>query len=172
VIQNNEYKISDNNIEEDIIRSPNTNYEKCVCTSQNTKRLLRVTNSNNEFLKKNNMRNTLFETEEWVEIMRSVNMHPDEFEKFQRNKLLSKLIDAIEMLNRLLIDKNMQISVLEKENESLNEKNIELNNDNINLIAKNAELISSLNNLKLKFTNIESKKEKLLNNDHNKVNST
>jgi len=164
--------MSDNNLEEDIIRSPNTNYEKCVCTSQNTKRLLRLTNTNNEFLKKNNMRNTLFETEEWIEIMRSVNMHPDEFEKFQRNKLLSKLIDAIEMLNRLLIDKNMQINVLEKENESLNEKNIELNNDNMNLIAKNAELISGLNNLKLKFTNIESKKDKLMNNDHNKVNST
>lgn len=171
VIQtNNDYKISDNNLEEDAIRSPNTNYEKCVCTSQNTKRLVKIGNSNNELLKKNNIRNTLFESEEWVEIMRSVNMHPDEFEKFQRNKLLSKLIDAIEMLNRLIIDKNMQINVLERENESLNEKNIDLNNENMNLIARNAEIFSSLNNLKLKFTNIESKKEKHMNNEHNKVN--
>ena len=110
------------------------------------------------------------ECEEWLDIMKNVNLHPDEFEKFSRNKMLSKLIEAIEMLNRLIMDKNLQIRVFDTENESLNLKNRDLNNENMSLIANNAELFSSYNNMKIKLNTIEGNKyEKLLIKENLKV---
>lgn len=163
------YKITDNLADEDGLKSPITNYDKQVCNSQNTRRMIKPNNSQLDLKKRPTFKTTNYECEEWIDIMKNVNMHPDEYEKFSRNKMLTKLIDAIEMLNRLVMDKNLQINVLEEENKSLNEKNKDLNNENMNLIAKNAELFSNYNNMKLKFSSIEAKMDKQAKEEQNKV---
>ena len=77
--------------------------------------------------------------DEWVEILRASGVTPDELERLSKNKLFTHLVEAIEMLSRLLIDKNMHIRLLEKENDSLNQKNENLYKVNCNLIELNAE---------------------------------
>lgn len=54
--------------------------------------------------------------------------------------MLSRVIEAIEMLNRLLCDKNLQVRLLSHENESLNQKNFQLNKENINLFQQTLDL--------------------------------
>jgi hypothetical protein len=51
------------------------------------------------------------------------------------------------MLSRLLVDKNLQIRLLEQENESLNMKNINLNKENINIFQQNMDLKKKLEKL-------------------------
>jgi len=79
-------------------------------------------------------------TEEWIEIMKIIGLNLEEFDNFLNNKSLSKLIEALELLNRLLNDKNLQIKILEDENQNLNSKNYNLNKENIFLFQKNIEL--------------------------------
>ena len=156
MINAKEIKISENG-REDINydnHSENTNYEKN--NTQNNRRY--------DFRRKDKSNDKL-EDEDWMEIMRSVNLRSDEYEKFLKNKSLTKLFDVIEMLKRLLDDKNLQINILEKENQYLNEKNRDLNNENISLIAKNNEFLTNFNNLKTKF--MQSKHhDKTLNHDN------
>ena len=90
-----------------------------------------------------------FESEEWLEILKMVNITPEEIDRFAKNKMLSKIIEAIEVLNKLLLDKNLQIRLLEKENELLNGKNAELNKENMRLIKK----VEEVNNKKKEFKN-------------------
>lgn len=79
-------------------------------------------------------------TDEWIEIMKMIGLSLEEFDNFLNNKSLNKLIEALELLNRLLIDKNLQIKIFEDENDNLNLKNFNLNKDNIFLFQQNIEL--------------------------------
>lgn len=72
--------------------------------------------------------------------MKIIGLTLEEFDCFLNNKGLSKLIEALELLNRLLNDKNLQIKILEDENEYLNSKNFNLNKENIFLFQQNIEL--------------------------------
>lgn len=72
--------------------------------------------------------------------MKIIGLTLEEFDSFLNNKSLGKLIEALELLNRLLNDKNLQIKILEDENENLNKKNYELNKENIFLFQQNIEL--------------------------------
>lgn len=99
-------------------------------------------------------------TEEWIEIMKIIGLTLEEFDSFLNDKSLAKLIEALELLNRLLNDKNLQIKIFEDENENLNKKNYNLNKENIFLFQQNIELKKHL--------------EKQLENKHasNSVNKT
>jgi hypothetical protein len=77
--------------------------------------------------------------DEWIEILRHSGLTPEELDRLAKNKLYSKIIEAIEMLSRLLVDKNMQIRLLEKENEKLNLKNESLYKANVALNEQNVE---------------------------------
>ena len=90
-----------------------------------------------------------FESEEFVEIIKMVGLNQAEFEKMSKNKTYSKLTEAIEMMFRLLKDKNVTLNLLDKENESLTAKNFKLNKDNIELFRENIDLKTSLKNKKL-----------------------
>jgi len=72
--------------------------------------------------------------------MKIIGLSLDEFDSFLNDKSLYKLIEALELLNRLLNDKNLQIKILQDENEYLNNKNYNLNKENIFLFQQNIEL--------------------------------
>jgi len=69
------------------------------------------------------------------------NMNREEFNFYSNNRGLSKIIDLIENMNKLLRDKNFQIRILLEENRSLNRKNEELDKENITLNAQNMALL-------------------------------
>ena len=60
-------------------------------------------------------------------------MTQEEFLKFCENKFTNKLTNAIEYMYKILVDKNIQIKLLTKEKETLNEENIRLNKINIQM---------------------------------------
>ena len=72
-------------------------------------------------------------TEEWAETLKQCGMTQEEFLKFCGNKFTNKLTNAIEYMYKILVDKNIQIKLLTKENETLNEENIRLNKINIQM---------------------------------------
>ena len=67
-------------------------------------------------------------SEEWEETLKQSGMTKEEFLKFCGLEITSKLTSAIDYIYKILVDKNIQIKLLTKENETLNEENIRLNN--------------------------------------------
>jgi hypothetical protein len=84
--------------------------------------------------------------EEWIEILKLSGLTPEELDRMGKNKMMFRIIEAIEMLNRLLCDKNLQIRLLEQENDNLNQKNISLNKENISLFKQSMDLKRELQN--------------------------
>ena len=147
-MQNNEFP-QENKFFEEELKSPITANDR----NQNTQidiKYLQKSSSTNELRKKPKINK--IEYEEWYEILRNLHISFEDLQKFSKNKALSKLMDAIEMLNNLLVDKNIQIRMVEMENENLNNKNSELNNENIKLMSCKNELMTKINNLKLKIS--------------------
>jgi hypothetical protein len=92
-------------------------------------------------------------------------MTQEEFLKFCGMKMTNKLTNAIEYLYKILIDKNIQIKLLTKENETLNEENIRLNKINIQM-----ETLVDYYEKNNKSNNIKDKSENNLNqNKKNKI---
>ena len=71
--------------------------------------------------------------EEFGAVLKSVGLTRELFEKMSQIKGFGKLTDSIEFFYKLTLEKNKQILILEKENESLIFKNYELNKVNIEL---------------------------------------
>ena len=127
---------------------------------------------------------------EWAETLKHCGMTQEEFLRFCELKITNKLTNAIEYLYKILIDKNIQIKLLMKENEALNEENIRLNKINIEMESsvefyqknKNNERSnkkvtrtnSFFDDYKNKFLNERSKNKNTFNNSssHNELQST
>jgi hypothetical protein len=92
------------------------------------------------------------QNEEWLDILRHSGLTQDELERLSKNKSLSRIVETIEMLNRLLCDKNMQIRLLDQENQSLNQKNFSLNKENISLFQQSLELKKELQSYISKYS--------------------
>lgn len=102
---------------------------------------------------------------EWAETLKQCGMTQEEFLKFCGMKMTNKLTNAIEYLYKILIDKNIQIKLLMKENETLNEENIRLNKINIQM-----ETLVDYYEKNNKSNNIKDKSENNLNqNKKNKI---
>jgi len=107
-------------------------------------------------------------TEEWAETLKQCGMTQEEFLKFCGMKITSKLTNAIEYMYKILVDKNIQIKLLTKENETLNEENIRLNKINIQMetmvdyYEKSKKENKNKNNDSNDFINIY---EKIINED-------
>ena len=103
----------------------------------NTAHTLEQLNLNNSQLKKIINKDEVIgkETtlEEFGAILKSVGLTRELFEKLSQNKGFEKLTDSIEFFYKLCLEKNKQLIILEKENESLVFKNYELNKLNIEL---------------------------------------
>ena len=102
--------------------------------------------------------------EEFGAILKSVGLTRELFEKMSQIKGFGKLTDSIEFFYKLCLEKNKQLLILEKENESLVFKNYELNKLNIEL-ENELKLYKNDNNNNLdKSININNVK-KILNDD-------
>lgn len=108
------------------------------------------------------------DNEEWIEILRAGGTTPEELDRLAKNKANSKIIEAIEMLSRLLVDKNFQVRLLEEENDSLNQKNFALNKENISLFQMNIELKKELQKY-VDFKPIKTKTTNEVTNDSSMV---
>jgi hypothetical protein len=115
----------------------------------NTVHTLEQLNLNNNQLKKIINKDEVIgkETtlEEFGSILKSVGLTRELFEKMSQIKGFGKLTDSIEYFYKLCLEKNKQILILEKENESLVFKNYELNKLNIDL-EKELKLYKTTNN--------------------------
>ena len=98
--------------------------------------------------------------EEFGNILKSVGLTRELFEKMSQNKGFGKLTDSIEFFYKLCLEKNKQLLILEKENESLVFKNYELNKLNIELE----------NELKLYKNNTNNNNKDILDKNINKNN--
>ncbi len=108
-----------------------------------------------EIIQKQTKKN--WETDEWFAVLNYLNITNKDIENNTHgNKFMSKILDAIELLNRILIKRNNRINELEKELEKIKENNKDLKNENLTLI-KNVFKLESLNG---KYGNIIKKKNK------------
>ncbi len=119
---------------------------------ENLKDKLREKNVNNmqnfstkiidEIIQKQTKKN--WETDEWFAVLNYLNINNNDItNNTHNNKFMCKLLDAIELLNRILIKRNNKIIELEKEIEKLKEKNKDLSSENINLL-KNVFMLKGL----------------------------
>ena len=129
--------------------------------SQNTKKIneddirsvkTTFTNYNKERLKKklNNVNYIHSKTgnafNEFDEILRACGITMKIYRELCDKKENEKFIEIIEMLFKQILDKNTQISLLEKEIAKLTVKNYELNKTNMNLFVENNNLINNKDN--------------------------
>ena len=98
-----------------------------------------------------------FENEEFLEICKNVGLTKKKFETLSKDNKYSQLTEAIELLFKLLVDRNITINLLEKENDNLNKKNFQLNKDNMDLFNENLDLKENINKIKESFFNLNNK---------------
>ena len=105
-----------------------------------------------------------FENEEFLDIIKTVNLTEEEYEKMSKTKIYSKLIETIEMLYTLIGEKNLTLSLVRKENENLNQKNFKLNKENMDLVQENIDLKKEIAKFKSMNNNINNLNKSLSNN--------
>ena len=103
---------------------------------------------------------------DWAETLKQCGITQEEFVKYCGMKITNKLTSAIEYLYKILIDKNIQIKLLMKENETLNEENIRLNKINIQMETL-VDYYEKNNINKNDINNNENKNKKILNVGNN-----
>ena len=72
-------------------------------------------------------------TSEWFEALKNCRMTQEEYILYCKKCGTEKLTDLIEYLYKYIVDKNIQIKLIENENEQLNLENLKLNKENIDL---------------------------------------
>ena len=114
-------------------------------------------------------------SEEFKEVLRQAGLSFETYILLSSNKLYSKLTDTIELMFKLVTDKNMTIKILEIENENLNEKNIQLNEENMLILKKNNDsMLNNSSKITINNLNINSLKayQKVLNKNDSSSNSS
>lgn len=91
-----------------------------------------------------------FEIVEWQQTIKLVGLSQEEIERFFNNKMISKLIDSLENLVKIIAERNEKIKILTKENLNLSSQLSTLKTEQLNL-TKNFIL------LKDKYKDIENK---------------
>ena len=114
--------------------------------------------------------------EEFVDILKQVELTKENFIKMSKNPINSKLTDIIEFMYKLLSEKTKTINLLECENENLNQENFELNKKNMELIKYqnnnicdegNSSIVTNNSKITIKNVNINtmSNYQKIFNNN-------
>ena len=124
----------------------------------------------NEF-SKNSFEINGVNNEEFKEVLKQAGISNEAYILLSSNRLYSKLTDAIELMFKLVIDKNMTIKILETENENLNKKNSELNDENMSILSKinNDSMLNNTSKITINNLNINSLRayKKILNKNNN-----
>ena len=108
-----------------------------------------------EIIQKQTKKN--WETDEWFAVLNYLNITNKDIENNTHgNKFMSKILDSIELLNRILIKRNNRINELEKELEKITESNKDLKNENL-ILFKNIFKLEGING---KYGNIIKKNKK------------
>lgn len=132
-----------------------------------TEMFLNTTNSNSNILKRSMISNLeeankskkkmnkMNLTEEWVDTLKYCNLTQDEYLMYCSSKKTSKLTDAIEFLYKIIVEKNIQISLLTNDNDYINSENIKLNKMNMELteelaMIKSNKTLSNINSTLMK----------------------
>ena len=98
----------------------------------------------NEFILKQTRAN--WETDEWFAVLNYLNLTKEDIDNnCKKNIFFKKILEAIELLNKILKKRNLTITELEKNNEKLKEKNKSLTEENLNLLKKARNLICNSN---------------------------
>ena len=103
---------------------------------------------------KNSSFNNSFNNEEFKEILKQAGLSVEAYLLLSSNKMNTKLIDIIELMFKLISEKNMTIRILEIENENLNEKNTQLNEENISILSKKNNESMANNTSKITINNL------------------
>ena len=74
-----------------------------------------------------------FEHEDFIEILRSVGLCLEQYEKLSKVKTFNKFSEIIEMLSNLVKEKENLINIIKKKNLYINSENFKLNQENIKL---------------------------------------
>ena len=85
---------------------------------------------------RNKINRKQFEHEDFLDILKNVGLNLEKFDYLCKMKQNIRFKEIIEMLLSLIKDKERLISILQKENENLNENNLKLNEENILLKNK------------------------------------
>ena len=114
----------------------------------------------------------IYLNKEWQDILRYVNISPVELERLAKNDNLDKIIEAVELMNKLLLDKNCEIKHLKRsvdellnENAYLNAENVELSKmiqtakENLKVLEENKRL--EIEELTKRIKDLERKEEKV-----------
>ena len=86
-----------------------------------------------------------YEHEEFIEIIKSVGLTLEKYEKLTKVKHFSEMSEIIEMLLNLIKEKENTINILQRENDNLNANNFKLNKENMFLFSQNINLKKELN---------------------------
>ena len=154
------------------------NYEKNILYSiypKTSDELLSEVDIFNDIYFKNKINRKQFEHEDFLDILKNVGLNLEKFEILCKIKQNIKFKEIIEMLLNLVKEKERLITILQKENENLNENNFKLNEENIflknNNKTKNKNKIKNTINLYKEYiSNNTNKKEEIFLNDNNPIN--
>lgn len=100
-----------------------------------------------------------FETKEWQEILKIVLLTQEEVNRLIKNKMVSKLMNAFEILSKFLNEKNIQIKNFESVYDTYQNKINELNNENLILTKHCHNILQQSSQLKFQYQNYVSTKE-------------
>lgn len=92
-----------------------------------------------------------WEKDEWIKILKKAKISSDTISNFAN----TKIGESIEILVKMIMEKNMQIRVIYKENENLNEKNAILLNEIFEYKKKITNLKNEVKNLQNKFNQFD-----------------
>ena len=139
------------------------NFHLCSNNKLKNKLQMESIDRSNKSIEENEFSKNSFETngvnnEEFKEVLKQAGISTEAYILLSSNKLYSKLTDAIELMFKLVIDKNMTIKILEVENENLNKKNSELNEENMSILSKinNDSMINNTSKITINNLNINS----------------
>ena len=87
-----------------------------------------------DYEKKTSRKNKISTESDWIEALRFCDMTQEEFYRYAKSKINEKLCNMIEYLYKLIVEKNIHLKLLIKENETLSIDNLRLNKTNLELI--------------------------------------
>ena len=122
-----------------------------------------------EIIQKQTKKN--WESDEWLAILNYLNINNNDISNnTHNNKFMCKILDAVQLINRILIKRNNKIIELGKEIETLKEKNKDLSSENINLL-KNIFILKGLKGNKYKNNKLNSTSKQYINANISMINN-